>query len=153
FSAGGPADIYARYLGQQLEKTLGQPVVVENRVGGGGVIGADAVAKAAPDGYTLLMMSNTHTVNESLIVNKPYKLMTERGPARPSARGGQVQLSRVATTVRGKQAGAGKVPPIAPGGRARSAATPGTRTVAEAGAPAYDAVIWLGLRPPPARRS
>jgi len=83
FSAGGPADIYARYLGQQLEKTLGQPVVVENRVGGGGVIGADAVAKAAPDGYTLLMMSNTHTVNESLIANKPYKLMTDLVPVAP----------------------------------------------------------------------
>jgi len=71
FSAGGPADIYARYLGQRLEKPLGQPVVVENRVGGGGVIGADAVAKSAPDGYTLLMMSNTHTVNESLRPKQP----------------------------------------------------------------------------------
>src|SRR6266581_2911374 len=83
FSAGGPADIYARYLGQQLEKTLGQPIVVENRVGGGGVIGADAVAKSAPDGYTLLMMSNTHTVNESLISKKPYKLMTDLVPIAP----------------------------------------------------------------------
>jgi len=81
FSAGGPADIYARYLGQRLE--LGQPIVVENRVGGGGVIGADAVAKAAPDGYTLLMMSNTHTVNESLISKKPYKLMTDLAPVAP----------------------------------------------------------------------
>src|SRR2546427_8675602 len=83
FSAGGPADIYARHLGQQLEKTLGQPIVVENRVGGGGVIGADAVAKSAPDGYTLLMMSNTHTVNESLISKKPYKLMTDLVPIAP----------------------------------------------------------------------
>src|SRR5499427_10001139 len=56
FSAGGPADIYARYLGQRLEKSFGQPFVIENRVGAGGVIGADAVAKSAPDGYTLLMM-------------------------------------------------------------------------------------------------
>ena len=77
FSAGGPADIYARYLAQRLEKPLGQPLVVENRVGGGGIIGADAVAKAAPDGYTLLVMSNTHTVNESLVAKKPYKLMTD----------------------------------------------------------------------------
>jgi tripartite-type tricarboxylate transporter receptor subunit TctC len=83
FSAGGPADIYARYVAQRLEKPLGQPLVVENRVGGGGVIGADAVAKAAPDGYTLLMMSNTHTVNESLITKKPYKLMTDLGPVAP----------------------------------------------------------------------
>jgi len=81
FSAGGPADIYARYLGQRL--TLGQPIIVENRVGGGGIIGADAVAKSAPDGYTLLVMSNTHTVNESLIAKKPYKLMTDLVPISP----------------------------------------------------------------------
>lgn len=83
FSAGGPADIYARYLGQRLEKPLGQPIIVENRVGGGGIIGADAVAKAAPDGYTLLVMSNTHTVNESLFTKKPYKLMTDLVPISP----------------------------------------------------------------------
>lgn len=83
FSAGGPADVYARYLGQRLEKALGQSIVVENRVGGGGIIGADAVAKSAPDGYTLLVMSNTHTVNESLVSKKPYKLMTDLVPVAP----------------------------------------------------------------------
>jgi tripartite-type tricarboxylate transporter receptor subunit TctC len=83
FSAGGPADIYARYLAQRLEKPLGQPFIVENRVGGGGVIGADAVAKSAPDGYTVLMMSNTHTVNESLIAKKPYNLLTDLAPVAP----------------------------------------------------------------------
>jgi tripartite-type tricarboxylate transporter receptor subunit TctC len=67
FAAGGPADVYARFLGQRLSETLGQPFVVDNRPGGGSVIGTDAVAKSAPDGYTLLLMSNTHTVNESLI--------------------------------------------------------------------------------------
>jgi tripartite-type tricarboxylate transporter receptor subunit TctC len=83
FSAGGPADIYARYVGQRLEKSMGQNFVVENRVGGGGIIGADAVAKSAPDGYTLLVMSNTHTVNESLVAKKPYKLMTDLVPVAP----------------------------------------------------------------------
>jgi tripartite-type tricarboxylate transporter receptor subunit TctC len=83
FSAGGPADVYARYLGQRLDKALGQPFVIENRVGGGGIIGADAVAKSAPDGYTLLVMSNTHTVNESLVAKKPYKLMTDLAPVSP----------------------------------------------------------------------
>lgn len=83
FSAGGPADIYARYLGQRLEKSLGQPVVVENRVGGGGIIGADSVARSPADGYTLLVMSNTHTVNESLVAKKPYKLMTDLAPVAP----------------------------------------------------------------------
>jgi tripartite-type tricarboxylate transporter receptor subunit TctC len=83
FSAGGPADIYARYLGPRLEKALGQPFIVENRVGGGGIIGADAVAKSAADGYTLLIMSNTHTVNETLVARKPYKLMTDLVPISP----------------------------------------------------------------------
>ena len=77
FAAGGPADVYARFLGQRLQEALGQPFVVDNRPGGGSVIGTDAVAKSAPDGYTLLMMSNTHTVNESLMQNKPYQLMRD----------------------------------------------------------------------------
>lgn len=80
FGVGGPADIYARFIGAKLSESMGQPFVVENRVGGGGGIGADAVAKSAPDGYTLLMMSNTHTVNETLIQNKPYQLMRDLAP-------------------------------------------------------------------------
>jgi tripartite-type tricarboxylate transporter receptor subunit TctC len=218
FSAGGPADVYARYLGQRL--ALGQPIIVENRVGGGGIIGADAVAKAAPDGYTLLIMSNTHTVNESLFAKKPYKLMTDLVPvspvnysdlmlvvnpevpaknlkelldlarskpgqlnyassgpgtpyhmagelfkvmagvdivhvphkessgARTSVMGGQVQMMFDAITVMAKQAEAGKVRAIATSGRTRSAITPNLPTVAEAGVPGYEAVIWLGLMAP-----
>ena len=83
FAAGGPADIYARFIGQRLSEALGQPVVIEDRPGAGSVIGTDAVAKSAPDGYTLLMMSNTHTVNESLIPNKPYQLMRDFVPVAP----------------------------------------------------------------------
>jgi tripartite-type tricarboxylate transporter receptor subunit TctC len=77
FAAGGPADVYARFLGQRLQEALGQPFVVDDRPGGGSVIGTDAVAKSPADGYTLLMMSNTHTVNESLMQNKPYQLMRD----------------------------------------------------------------------------
>ncbi|MEI6301665.1 MAG: tripartite tricarboxylate transporter substrate binding protein [Betaproteobacteria bacterium] len=77
FAAGGPADIYARFIGQRLSEALGQPFVIEDRPGAGSVIGTDAVAKAPADGYTLLMMSNTHTVNESLIPNKPFELMRD----------------------------------------------------------------------------
>jgi len=80
FGVGGPADIYARFIGARLGDTLGQPIVVENRPGGGAVVGSDAVAKSAPDGYTLLMMSNTHTVNETLIPKKPYELMRDLAP-------------------------------------------------------------------------
>ena len=83
FGAGGPADIYARFLGQRLQGPMGQPFVVEDRPGGGSVVGSDAVAKAAPDGYTLLLMSNTHTVNETLLPNKPFKLMRDFVPVTP----------------------------------------------------------------------
>ena len=77
FAAGGPADVYARFMAQRLQETLGQSFVVDNRPGAGSVIGTDAAAKAAPDGYTLLLMSNAHTVNESLIPNKPFQLMRD----------------------------------------------------------------------------
>jgi tripartite-type tricarboxylate transporter receptor subunit TctC len=83
FGAGGPADIFARYLGQQMQGTLGQPFVVENRPGAGSIIGTDVVAKSAADGYTLLLMSNTHTVNESLIPKKPFVLMKDFVPVAP----------------------------------------------------------------------
>ena len=77
FGPGGPADIYARILAQELTEALKQQFVVENKAGAGGTIGADIVAKAAPDGYTLLMMSNTLTTNETLLANKPYALMRD----------------------------------------------------------------------------
>ena len=80
FAAGGPADIYARFLGARLTDALGQPVVVDDRPGAGSIIGTDLVAKSAPDGYTLLMMSNTHTVNETLIPNRQYQLMRDFVP-------------------------------------------------------------------------
>jgi len=83
FAAGGPADVYARYLAQRLQETMGQPFVVEDRPGGGSVVGTEVVAKSAPDGYTLLLMSNTHTVNESLMPNKPFALMRDFTPVAP----------------------------------------------------------------------
>jgi len=83
FGAGGPADIFARVLGKEMEGPLGQPVVVEDKPGAGSIIGSDAVAKSAPDGYTLLMMSNTHTVNETLIPNKPFVLLRDLAPVAP----------------------------------------------------------------------
>ena len=83
YSAGGPADIYARFVGDRLQKATGQPFVIENRPGAGAIIGTDAVAKSAPDGYTLLMMSNTHTVNESLFTRKPYTLLRDLAPITP----------------------------------------------------------------------
>ena len=83
FAAGGPADVYARFLAQRLQDAMGQPFVVENRPGGGAVLGTEIAAKSAPDGYTLLVMSNTHTVNESLLPNRPYQLMRDFTPVAP----------------------------------------------------------------------
>lgn len=83
FAAGGPADNYARFIGQRLGDALGQPFVIDNRPGAGSIIGTDVVAKAPADGYTLLMMSNTHTVNETLIPSKPFVLMRDFVPVAP----------------------------------------------------------------------
>jgi tripartite-type tricarboxylate transporter receptor subunit TctC len=74
FATGGPADNYARFIAQRLSDELKQPFVIDNKPGAGSIIGTDLVAKAPADGYTLLMMSNTHTVNESLIPTKPFAL-------------------------------------------------------------------------------
>jgi tripartite-type tricarboxylate transporter receptor subunit TctC len=80
FGAGGPADVYARVLAQHLTEETKQSFIVEDRPGAGSIIGTDAVAKSAPDGYTLLVMSNTHTTNESLLPNKPFQLMRDFVP-------------------------------------------------------------------------
>ena len=73
FPAGGIADLYARLIGNRVAGEWGQPVVVENRAGGGGNIGADAVAKSPPDGYTLVMSAlGPHAVNVSLFAKMPY---------------------------------------------------------------------------------
>ena len=220
FAVGGPADIYARYLGARLSDSMGQPFVVENRPGAGAITGTDAAAKSTPDGYTLLLMSNAHTVNETLFPNKPYALMRDfvavapinysdlmlvvnpsvaastlqefialakaqpgklnyasSGPGTPyhmagelfkamagvdivhvpykessAARtgviGGQVEMMFDAVTTMNEQAKAGKVRALATSGKTRSAVTPNVPTVAEAGVPGYEAVIWLGVMAP-----
>jgi tripartite-type tricarboxylate transporter receptor subunit TctC len=77
FAAGGPADNYARFMAQRLGDELKQPFVIDNKPGAGSIIGTDFAAKSPADGYTLLMMSNAHTVNESLVPNKPFGLMKD----------------------------------------------------------------------------
>lgn len=220
FAAGGPADVYARFVGARLQETMGQPFVVENRPGAGAVTGTDGAARSAPDGYTLLLISNAHTVNETLIPNKPYALLRDftavapinysdlvlvvnpavpvstlpelialakaqpgklnyasSGPgtpyhmagelfksmagldivhvpykessaARAGVLGGQVELMFDAVTTMSEQAKAGKVRALATSGKARSSVMPGVPTVAEAGVPGYEAVIWLGVMAP-----
>src|SRR3989475_183728 len=83
FGAGGPADVTARLIGNVLQENFGQPFVVENRTGAGGVIGTIEAAKSPADGYTLLMMSNTQTANESLVPERKYELMRDLAPIAP----------------------------------------------------------------------
>jgi|KBSMisStandDraft_5_1062788.scaffolds.fasta_scaffold10466_8 tripartite-type tricarboxylate transporter receptor subunit TctC len=83
FGAGGPTDVYTRAIAEELRKSLHQPFVMENRPGAGTTIGTDVVAKAPPDGYTLLMVSGTQTVNETLYAHRPYQLMRDLVPIAP----------------------------------------------------------------------
>jgi len=77
FGAGGPTDVYTRDIAEELQKSLRQAFVIENRPGAGTTLGTDLVAHATPDGYTLLMVSSTQTVNETLYANKPYRLLSD----------------------------------------------------------------------------
>jgi len=81
FAAGGPTDTVARITGAKLTELLGQPFIVENRPGAGGNIGADMAAKAAPDGYTLLMATvSTHAINPGLYKKMPYDPVRDFAP-------------------------------------------------------------------------
>ena len=81
FAAGGPTDQVARIMSAKLTESLGQTFLVENRTGAGGNIGAAEVAKAAPDGYTLLMATvSTHAINPSLYKNMPYDPINDFAP-------------------------------------------------------------------------
>jgi tripartite-type tricarboxylate transporter receptor subunit TctC len=83
FGAGGPADVTARLIGNSLQQDLGQPFVIENHTGAGGVIGTLEAVRSAPDGYTLLMISNAQTTNESLVPQRKYELMRDLLPIAP----------------------------------------------------------------------
>jgi tripartite-type tricarboxylate transporter receptor subunit TctC len=83
FGAGGPTDVFTRDIAEDLRKALHQTFYIENRPGAGTTIGTDMVAKAEPDGYTLLMVSGTQTVNETLYTNKLYRLLQDLVPIAP----------------------------------------------------------------------
>ena len=80
FPAGGPTDVIARAVAQKLTESMGQQVVIDNRGGSGGNIGADIVAKSAPDGYTLLMAIVSHAINASLYSKLPYDTVKDFAP-------------------------------------------------------------------------
>jgi tripartite-type tricarboxylate transporter receptor subunit TctC len=125
FAAGGPADVYARFLASRLQEAMGQSFVVDNRPGAGSIIGTDAVAKSPADGYTLLLMSNTHTVNESLIPTKPFQLLRDFAPVAPINASDLVLVTRPALPV----ANLGELLRMAkakPGGLTYASSGPGT---------------------------
>nr|QDF39326.1 tripartite tricarboxylate transporter substrate binding protein [Bradyrhizobium symbiodeficiens] len=222
FGAGGPADVAARLIGNVLQESFGQPFVVENRTGAGGVIGTIEAAKSPADGYTLLMMSNTQTANESLLTadKRKYELMRDLAPiapvnysdlvivvnpqvpvktlaefialakaqpgklnyassgqgtpyhmagelfkamagidvvhvpyrnsgeARSGVIGGQVQMMIDAVPAMAPNIGENQVRALATTGKQRSTVLPNVPTAIEAGVPAYEATIWLGLMAP-----
>ena len=80
FTAGGGTDISARIVGQKLAERLGVGVVVDNRTGAGGIIGTEIVARAAPDGYTLVLVSSSHAINPSLHKKLPYDSVKDFAP-------------------------------------------------------------------------
>jgi len=82
FAAGGSNDIVARAIGKELTRAWGQPVIAENRPGAGGVIGAAAVAGALPDGYTLLLVSSTFTINAAIRKTMPFDSIKDFTPVR-----------------------------------------------------------------------
>ncbi len=83
FAAGGSADVYGRVLAQKLTAMFGKTFIVEDKPGAASIIGSQYVATSRPNGDTLLVISNTHTVNETLFPHKPYKLLTNFEPIEP----------------------------------------------------------------------
>ena len=83
FGPGGPSDVFARIVAQKLSETLKQSFVIENRVGASTMIGTEVASKSAPDGYTLVIISQTHATNETLFPNKAFQLMRDFAPVSP----------------------------------------------------------------------
>ena len=125
FAPGGSADVFGRFVAQRLQEATGQNFIIDNRPGGGSVIGTDAVAKSAPDGYTLLLMSNTHTVNESLIPNKPFGLMRDFVPVAPINASDLVLVTRTGLPFN-SVAGLIKAAKAKPGAMSYASSGPGT---------------------------
>jgi tripartite-type tricarboxylate transporter receptor subunit TctC len=100
FSAGGPTDAIARFVGQQLEAGWGQSVVVENRPGAGGSTGSAAVARAAPDGHTLLVTANSHAINPSVLRSLPFDTLRDFTPVIRLAEGPFVLVAHPSMGVR-----------------------------------------------------
>ncbi len=104
FAAGGGADTVARYFGQKLSAPLQQQVIVDNRPGAGSIIGTEAAAKATPDGYTLLIVNDTHAINASLHKKLPYDPIKDFAPITLD-RGDAVHAERASVAARQVRSG------------------------------------------------
>src|SRR6266436_384404 len=80
YPAGGLSDVFARLIGDKLGQILGQSIVIDNRPGGNTIIGTQATAQSAPDGYTLLLTNGALSINQSLVANLPYDLDKDLAP-------------------------------------------------------------------------
>jgi tripartite-type tricarboxylate transporter receptor subunit TctC len=98
--AGGNTDVFARVVADKLREPLGQTVIIDNRPGASGIVGSDIVAKAAPDGYTLLMVFPTHPVNPTLYASLPYDTLKDFAPVTMVTSVTQVLVVNPKSTVR-----------------------------------------------------
>ncbi len=129
-AAGGPGDVLTRALGQKLSEQLGRQIVVDNRPGANTNVGAEFVAKAPADGYTLLSTANPLTTNPSLYATLPYDPIKDFAPiALPQAK-------------------AGKLRALGSTGAGRLATAPDVLPIAELGLPGYEVSVWYGVLAP-----
>src|SRR6266540_1379629 len=165
FAPAGPADITARLLAQKLNEYLGQQVLVDNRAGAGGNIGAAAVAKSTPDGYTALLTTSAFAVNVSLFPNAGYDAERDliptavvvakpnmtpihfrgAGPAVVAVVAGEPPVGSMAISGPLAQVKAGKLRVLAVSSAKRIAALPDVPTFAEAGFPGIEDYTWIGV--------
>ncbi len=103
YPPGGFTDILARLVGTKLGQDLGQPVIVDNRGGGGSTIGTDIVAKAEPDGYTILMVAPDFAINESLHGKLPYRAQADFAPVTLAAQSPMVLVAHAGSGIRSVQ--------------------------------------------------
>ncbi len=145
FPPGGVTDVVARLLAQKLAADLGQPVIVENKAGAGGVIGSEFVAKAPADGHTLLFTTPNHTINAAFRAAMPYD--TEKD-LQPVSIAGQVQLKLDTYATAGQFVADRKLNALAITSLARSKLLPDVPTVAENGLPGFEGYLWMGIVAP-----
>jgi tripartite-type tricarboxylate transporter receptor subunit TctC len=166
FPAGGPTDVLARIVASRLAEKLGQPVIIDNKPGASGMVGADAVAKAPADGYTLLANASIHIINPSLYPKQSYDSIADfaavsnladvplvlavnpKVPALTDLIGGQVQLmfDSLPSSIQFVKSGA--IRALAVTTPRRSSALPDVPTIAEAGYPGFSMSTWYGVWAP-----